>query len=119
MAASIAIALAAAAMALVGFRNAGWIGRRRRIQRIVWQADGRWCLIEGAGQQVEAVLRGDSRVAAAHAWLHWDVQPPQRGSRTVLLVPGDVSEPDLRRLAVRLRIDQPGRAAPPAMAPNP
>jgi hypothetical protein len=136
MVASIPIALAAAAVALAGFRNAGWIDRRRRIQRIVWQADGRWCLIgagpgpgpgPGPGQgQAEGILHGSSRVGARYAWLRWDVQSPQFGPgavRRVLLVAGDVSEPDLRRLVMRLRIDgalrPPERSAPPEVTANP
>lgn len=128
MMASIAIALAAAAAALAGFRNAGWIDRRRRIQRIVWHADGRWSLIgPGPGQlQAEGILHGDSRVGARYAWLRWDVQPRRFGPsavRRVLLVAGDVSEPDLRRLVMRLRIDgalpRPGRSVPPEVTANP
>jgi len=126
MVASIAIALSAAAVALAGFRNAGWIDGHRRIRRIVWQTDGRWCLIGPALGQVEGILCGDSRVGAGYAWLRWDVQPPQSGPRrvrTVLLAAGDVSEPDLRRLSMRLRIDgalrRPKRAAPPEVTANP
>jgi hypothetical protein len=125
MLASIAIAVVAAVTALAGFRNAGWIGRSHGISRIVWQADGRWRLIDGAQQQVEAILRGDSRVGRGYAWLRWEVEPPRVGwgrLRTVLLAPGDVSEPDLRRLSIRLRIHRAmgptGRAAQPGMAPH-
>ena len=117
--ATIAASFAAAGVAFWGFRNAGWLGRSHRIRRIVWQADDRWFLA-GWGAPVEATLRGDSRVGAGAAWLRWDVQAPARGPRTLLLAPGDVSKPHLRRLATRLRIFRAGSmgrvAATPAMA---
>ncbi|HEY4365929.1 MAG TPA: hypothetical protein VGN07_01740 [Steroidobacteraceae bacterium] len=120
-----AISLFAAAIAFVGFNRAGWLGQQRRIRRLVWQADGRWFLSDTDRRQTEVTLRGDSRIGAGYAWLRWDTVssnriPPRRigGAviRTLLLVSGDVSRPELRRLLTRLRIHSPldgGRATLP------
>lgn len=111
---SIALALSAIAAVVVplGFWRAGWIGRQRQIIRIVWQADGRWFLTNAHGRTVEAVLRADTRISTKAIWLRWDTKqdcPRPWAStpvRSMLLVLGDLPEPDLRRLFVRLRIDR-------------
>lgn len=114
--ATVGAPFAAAGIAFLGFQSAGWLGRRHALQRIAWQADDRWFLFERTGA-LEATLRGDSRVGPRAAWLRWDVQAPRHGTRTLLLVPGDVSEPHLRRLATRLRIVRGGGMAHGAQAP--
>jgi hypothetical protein len=107
------VSLLAATVTAGGFWKAGWLGGRLRLRRIAWQVDGGWLLTDFSGATRQAELRGDSRLGAGCAWLRWDVQ---RGAGwlwartcTLLLVPGDVSAPDLRRLRVRLRIDGAGR----------
>ena len=45
-----ALSLATAVVVPVGFWRAGWIGRRRKIIRIVWQADRRWLLTNALGR---------------------------------------------------------------------
>jgi hypothetical protein len=105
----------------VGFWRAGWIGHQRQIIRIVWQADGRWFLTNARGGTVEAALRADTRISKRAIWLRWDIQLDCPGPwasiplRSMLLVTGDLPEPDLRRLFVRLRID---RSRPAAQLPT-
>jgi hypothetical protein len=111
------VSLLAATVTASGFWKAGWLGGRPRLQRIAWQVDGGWLLTDFSGATRHAELRGDSRLGAGCAWLRWDVQPGAgglpAGTCTLLLVPGDVSAPDLRRLRVRLRIEGAGRIETP------
>lgn len=106
-----ALSLASAVVVPVGFWRAGWIGRQRKIIRIVWQAGGRWLLTNAHGRTDEAVLRADTRISTRAIWLRWDVQLDRPGTwasvplRSMLLAAGDLPEPDLRRLFVRLRVD--------------
>jgi hypothetical protein len=88
----------------LGLWLAGWIGARR-IVGVTWMSDGCWRLTDGRGTTVDAVLRGDSRVGSHWAWLRWTI-PGSFGRRSpvLLLVTGDVSANELRRLLVRLRI---------------
>jgi hypothetical protein len=103
------VSVLAAAVTAGGFWKAGWLGWRPRLRRIAWQVDGGWLLTDFSGATRHAELRGDSRLGAGCAWLRWDMQPGAGSvwarTCTLLLVPGDVSAPDLRRLQVRLRID--------------
>jgi hypothetical protein len=82
-----------------GFWRACWWGTRR-LDRIAWLPDGRWLLSERGGQSLEGRLRGDSRVGASYLWLRWDADIV----RSMLLFHGDLTEPELRRLIVRCRI---------------
>jgi hypothetical protein len=95
-----------------GFHWAGWLAGSRRIERVVWSADGFWMLIDAAGRNREAWLAADSRVGARCAWLRWRVP----GVNSMLLMPGDVPPDQLRRLSVRLRIDRHEPAAVPPAA---
>lgn len=107
------VSVLAATVTAGGFWKAGWLGGRLRLRRIIWQADGGWRLTDISGVTRQAELRGDSRLGAGCAWLCWNLQPGAGWWRgrcsTLLLGPGDVSTPDLRRLRVRLRIDGDGR----------
>lgn len=143
---SLALSVVAAVVLPIGFWRAGWIGRQHQIIRIVWQADGRWFLSDTHGRTVEAALRADTRISTRALWLRWDIQfdPPMNRASTLpsaipqvadvaanviaklaanrksmLLVAGDVPESDLRRLFVRLRIDQSRPAAQLPTMPTP
>ena len=83
-----------------GLWRARWIGLQR-LGRIVWLSDGRWQLAEMGGRVFEATLRGDSRAGSLYVWLRWDAEIVY----SMLLFRGDLTEPALRRLIVRLRID--------------
>jgi hypothetical protein len=83
-----------------GFLMLGWLGGGRRVARIVCQADGRWVLCDSSGRATERELSGACRVSSHAIWLQW-----QGGiCRPLLLLPGDVSATDFRRLVVRLRL---------------
>jgi len=94
------LALLAAASLSVGLWRARWFGRRR-LSRVAWLPDGRWLLADRDGQWVEGRLRGDSRFGSHYVWLRWDADIVQ----SMLLFCGDLTEPDMRRLIVRLRIE--------------
>lgn len=87
---------------VVGFQRAGWLGGGRRIQRVVWQPQGDWLLLDAAGRSRETRLRADTRVGPGCFWLRWDAGNPC----SILLAPGDLPADELRRLSVRLRIDR-------------
>jgi hypothetical protein len=83
-----------------GFCAIGWIGGQRRLTRIVCQSEGHWLLCDAGGRTAEATLSPASRITSSGLWLQWR----ERRGRPLLLLPGDVSEADLRRLTVRLRL---------------
>jgi hypothetical protein len=103
------LALVGAGVLAYGFWRAGWVGSAR-IVRIAWLSDGRWLIAASSGRSIEGQLRADSRVGTWWVWLRWDADRV----RSMLLFRGDLTEPDLRRLIVRLRIEGVGsRAQPP------
>lgn len=86
-----------------GLHRAGWLGARR-IASFAWSSDGRWQLIDGRGVATHVRLRSDSRVGSRWVWLRWDTSE-RWSTRSLLIFAGDVCEGDIRRLAVRLRIE--------------
>jgi hypothetical protein len=116
MTAWVAAILGAAVMVGAGLSHAGWLGGGRRIQRLTWLDGGGWLLTDAAGRNYTGRLRGNARVAGRWIWLSWTLGKAHPG-RHMLLGPGDIPAPDLRRLAVRLRIagiPRQGTAAAPA-----
>lgn len=109
-AAALAIVVPGAA-ATVGFSFVliGWLGGRGRLARIACQPDGRWALSDMAGRTVEVELAPESRVTPFALWLEWKGRP----GRPLLLLPGDVSGTDFRRLVVRLRLSATSVRSPP------
>lgn len=105
-----AAAAACVALTWAGFRAAGWLGGSRRIVRVSWQADGQWWLTDDRRNAFPAELRSDTRVGTGWVWLRWNAE----GVRSMLLIQGDVSDAELRRLCLRLRLDRP---RPLAIAP--
>jgi hypothetical protein len=93
------LCLATAGVLGYGLWRARWFGVRR-LSRIAWLADGRWELVDASGQVLEASLRGDTRVGSHYVWLRWNADV----ARSMLLFRGDLTEVELRRLIVRLRI---------------
>jgi hypothetical protein len=79
-----------------------WYSERSngRLTRVSWLPDGRWMLQASHGP-IEASLRPDSRFARHYVWLRWDADV----RRSVLMLPGDLAEADLRRLVVRLKVE--------------
>jgi hypothetical protein len=106
-----AASLAGAVLTWVGFRAAGWLGGSRRVVRVSWQADGQWKLTDGREKargmglenELSAELRPDTRVGTGWVWLRWNAE----GVRSMLLIQGDVSNAELRRLCLRLRLERP------------
>lgn len=113
----------AALSVLAGLWWHGWLGGTHRLVQISWLADGRWFLTDGAQANFPATLSRHCRAGSRWLWLHWhidadtrrgvqDVQGPRH--RSMLLVQGDLSSTELRRLGVRLRLEsvsrQPTRA---------
>jgi len=96
--ASVAALVAAAIVG--GFVALGWIGGRGRLARIVCRPDGRWLLCEANGREIEAELTAASRMSTRALWLCWNA----RRHRPLLLLRGDISDAEFRRLLVRLRI---------------
>lgn len=128
---SVGLALAVLLVALglsvlaMGFRRAGWLGGTRSVVRAIWRSDGTWQLTMASNAEVEARLLPASRMSPVAIWLRWSIEPaPAPGSmhsprtRTLLLLPGDLSRPDFRRLLVRLRLDRSECAAPTAAQAN-
>jgi hypothetical protein len=105
----VSLTLVGGAVLGYGMWRAQWFGSRRLV-RIAWLPDGRWQLVDASGVVVEASLRGDSRVGSHYAWLRWDADIV----RSMLLFRGDLTEADLRRLIVRLRIDGLGAPSSPS-----
>jgi hypothetical protein len=101
-----------AAVAAAGFHRSGWLTGRRRIQRMIWTAEGEWLLLDGAGRARKGQLRADSRMGPGCLWLRWQLANPH----SMLLLPGDIPSEQLRQLSVRLRIDRPRSAALPRAA---
>jgi hypothetical protein len=102
----------AATLAAIGFGlwRAGWIGSRHRIVGLRWLADGRWLLADSRGNAFSGELSAGTRLARNACWLHWTTSGDR--SRTMLLARGDLSDSELRALAVRLRIEAVERVLP-------
>jgi hypothetical protein len=99
--ATVATVMLCAAVSIgCGFHFIGWIGGPNRLTRIACEPDGRWLLCDAGGRTSEVVLSGASRVTPFALWLEW----VDRKGRPLLLLPGDVSSVDFRRLVVRLRL---------------
>ena len=97
--------IAAAAFTLLGLWSQGWLGGERRLVRVCWLADGRWLLADGRDSRQAAQLLPDSRIGNRWLWLRWQTESDERPRRrSMLLLAGDVSPSDLRRLIVRLRL---------------
>jgi len=112
--ATLLFVLAATIIALELWRQ-GWLGGERRLTAISWLPDGRWLLADARNSSTPADLRADSRVGGRWLWLRWNAEGPRRPQRrSLLLAGGDISNPDLRRLVVRLRLAaQPAGSAEP------
>jgi hypothetical protein len=96
------IGLLSACVVAAGCYHAGWWPAPRRIQRVIWAADGHWLLLDASGRTREVRLAADTRTGPGCVWLRWQTTAP----RSLLLLPCDVSADEMRRLAVRLRIDR-------------
>ncbi len=98
----------------------GWLGGPRRITGIQWSADGAWLLRQADGQAVEATLHPGTRVWPFGVWLRWREGSSRKGRGRALFV--TLTEaPELRRFAVRLRVES-GRTSRGVMRerdPNP
>lgn len=90
----------------MGLWRAGWVGRRHRLRRVVWNAAGEWQLAGWNGRRI-AELRADSVVSRYFLRLRWDCEG---GVAQLLLFRGDLSPGEWRRWTVRLRL-QSGRTA--------
>ena len=119
--AGVIASMVAALSLLSGFRWAGWLGGNASLRQVVWRSDGPWILGFAAGDEREAHLCDSSRMSPFAIWLRWKIDPVagQRAmrTRTLLLLPWDVYQPDFRRLLVRLRLDQ-SECAPTAAQAN-
>lgn len=104
--AALTLALLALAAGACGLVRAGWLGGRRQITRIVWQADGRWLLTDARGRHHEAILRPDTRMSTSFIWLRWQLPNSPSRAPAMLLARGDAAADDLRRLRVRLKLDR-------------
>jgi hypothetical protein len=110
MAAWAAAILSATVIISVGLSRVGWLGGGRRIQHVVWLSGGGWLLTDAAGRNYTGCLRGNTRVAGRWTWLSWTIDiragagAIAQPRRYLLLGPGDISAPDMRRLVVRLRM---------------
>ena len=94
--------LLSAGVVAAGFYQAGWWSGPHRIQRVIWDADGYWLLLDASGRTREVQLAADTRTGPGCVWLRWQTAAP----RSLLLLPCDASADELRRLVVRLRIDR-------------
>lgn len=109
---TLTMGLLAGCIVAAGFYHAGWWCGPRRIQRVIWDSEGRWLLVDARGREREACLAAETRTALGCVWLRWQTTAP----RSLLLLPCDVPTAELRRLSVRLRIDRYVVAALPAAA---
>ena len=108
------LSIVAAAACRQGFQHAGWLGGAQSLRHITWRPEGHWLLKDVQGREFEATLRADSRLLARLVWLRWNAADQVRdgrtpgivrgGTRSMLLSLGDIPEPQLRRLRVRLRL---------------
>jgi Membrane-bound toxin component of toxin-antitoxin system len=99
--------------AVVGFaaHRAGWLGTAHRLACATWHADGRWTLSDPRKPPQEALLLGDSRVAANWVWLRWRTEEASWHRRSMLITSSDLPPDQWRHLAVRLRLQ--GRTCTP------
>jgi hypothetical protein len=117
--------MGASGLCWLGFQRAGWLDGKRRIGRVSWRTEGHWLLTDAQGREFEATLRPDTRVAAGLVWLRWNAVDARgrhalrilRGrARSMLLTSGDIPQPQLRRLCVRLRLARGGDPGSDAVA---
>lgn len=99
-----ALAAVALVASIAGLRSMGWLGGMRRLVNVAWLADGTWLLTDARQRTMRGVICSDTRVGKGWVWLRWNTSgrfdaPP------MWLARGDVSDEDLRRLKVRLRIE--------------
>lgn len=95
-----------------GLWRAGWIGSRHRIVGMQWLADGGWLLTDSRETPFPGTLSGGTRLGRDSLWLQWTTGRGRRHS--MLLAPGDLPPIQLRKLAVRLRIEAVERVLPEA-----
>jgi hypothetical protein len=95
-----------------GLWRAGWIGSRHRIVGLQWLSDGTWLLAHSSETPFPGTLSGGTRLGRDGLWLQWTTGRGRR--RSILLAPGDLPPSQLRKLAVRLRIEAVERALPEA-----
>lgn len=86
-------------LVLLGFRYVGWTGSQR-VTRIVCRPEGDWSLYAANGQVIQTELAASSRLSTHALWLTWN----ERRLRPLLLLAGDISPTDFRRLRVRLHV---------------
>jgi hypothetical protein len=98
---AVAAGLVAASVVAAGFYRAAWWSGPRRLERVIWDQEGYWLLMDASGRTREVQL-AQTRLGPGCAWLHWHTSRPH----TLLLMTGDVPADQLRRLSVRLRIDR-------------
>lgn len=102
----------------------GWLGGARRLTHVSWLSDGRWRLSDGAQANLSATLSRHCRVGNRWVWLSWHVDAgaytrpgvSRARRRSMLLVQGDVSAVELRRLGVRLRLESVSPQASPMLS---
>ncbi|MBL8264875.1 hypothetical protein [Steroidobacter sp.] len=98
------ISILAASIVAAGLWWHGWLGGVRRLTHVSRSSDGRWLLEQGA-QAAPATLSEHSRVGSHWLWLGWHSAAGRPKRRFMLILQGDVLPAELRRLAVRLRLD--------------
>ncbi len=121
-----AAALLAVSLPACAFRAAGWLGGAHVLVRASWVSDGTWRLTLADGRDLEGWLLPESRMSPVAIWLCWSLERPDpgalkwgwRGTRTLLILSGDLQPGDFRRLLVRLRLDRSECAAPTAAQAN-
>jgi hypothetical protein len=99
---ALAAGLGAAAVVAAGFYRAAWWPGPHRIERVIWDQEGYWFLMDASGRTREVQLAADTRLGPGCVWLHWHTCRPH----SLLLMKSDLPADQLRRLSVRLRMDR-------------
>lgn len=86
-------------VALLGCWRLGWLGKRFRLNRVVWDGAGGWWLLDRAGRHA-AELQADSVVFRLFFWLKWRCNGR---SSQALIFSRECSSEDWRRWHTRLR----------------
>jgi len=79
----------------------GYGERCNRARRLLWQADGTWRLIDGAGRSRDVELLGRPLLLPSLVLLRFSTGGWRR--QRVILLPDNSDQAQLRRLRVRLR----------------
>jgi hypothetical protein len=105
---AVLLVLITCTIAYLSFVRIGWLGGRRRLQRVLWTGEGEWRLFDATGSWL-ATLRPNSQSLGSLLWLRF---ASERGPRELLLFSWDLAPTLRRQLVTRLKLQAGAKGRP-------